>query len=66
MLFPGGMPAGDYLFHYPLMEWLPGVDLVIGPCGYHLCHETAALGSDDELRHWVDVGLAYARSLPPK
>ena len=28
--------------------------------------ETAALGSDDELRHWVDVGLAYARSLPPK
>ena len=28
--------------------------------------ETAALGSDDELRRWVDVGLAYARSLPPK
>lgn len=42
--FPGGMPAGDYVNHYPLMEWLAGVDLVIGPCGYHLCHETAAVG----------------------
>lgn len=42
--YPGGLPAGDYRFHYPLLEWLPGVDLVIGPCGYNLCHETAALG----------------------
>ncbi len=24
------------------------------------------LGTDRELRHWVDLGLAYARSLPPK
>jgi hypothetical protein len=32
------------LFHVPLMELLTGVDLVIGPCGYNLAHETAALG----------------------
>jgi hypothetical protein len=25
-----------------------------------------ALATDDELRRWVDTGLAYARSLPPK
>ena len=25
-----------------------------------------ALGADDELSSWVDVGLAYARSLPAK
>jgi TfoX/Sxy family transcriptional regulator of competence genes len=25
-----------------------------------------ALGSDADLRRWVDVGLDYARSLPPK
>ena len=25
-----------------------------------------AVGSDDELRRWVDRGLAHARSLPPK
>ena len=25
-----------------------------------------AVGSDDELRRWVDRGLGYARSLPPK
>ena len=25
-----------------------------------------ALGSDDELRRWVDIGVAYARSLPAK
>jgi hypothetical protein len=24
------------------------------------------VGGDDELRQWVDRGLAYARSLPPK
>jgi hypothetical protein len=23
-------------------------------------------GHDDDLRHWVDRGVAYARSLPPK
>ncbi len=28
--------------------------------------ESVALDGDDELRHWVDVGLAYARSLPSK
>lgn len=27
---------------------------------------TEALASDEELRHWVDVGLDHARSLPPK
>ena len=26
------------------MEWLAGADLVIGACGYNLCHEAAALG----------------------
>jgi hypothetical protein len=25
-----------------------------------------ALSSDDELAHWVQVGTAYAGSLPPK
>ena len=25
-----------------------------------------ALATDDELRRWVDTGLAYARSRPPK
>ena len=42
---PGGMPAGEYAFHFPLLEWLPALDLVIGPAGYNLCHETAALGT---------------------
>lgn len=42
--YPGGEPAGEYRFHFPLLEWLPGADLVIGPCGYNLCYETAALG----------------------
>lgn len=32
------------IFHVPLMEVLTGVDLVIGPCGYNLAHETSALG----------------------
>lgn len=25
-----------------------------------------AVATDDELRRWVDLGLGYARSLPPK
>ena len=28
--------------------------------------DSEALGDDDELSSWVDVGLAYARSLPAK
>jgi len=28
--------------------------------------DAEALEPDDELRRWVDVGLAYARSLPAK
>jgi TfoX N-terminal domain len=28
--------------------------------------EAAAVESDDDLRGWVDHGVAYARSLPPK
>ena len=28
--------------------------------------DSEALGADDELSSWVDVGLAYARSLPAK
>jgi TfoX/Sxy family transcriptional regulator of competence genes len=28
--------------------------------------DTAGLGSEAELRRWTDVGVAYARSLPPK
>lgn len=28
--------------------------------------DTDAVGSDDALKRWVGVGLAYARSLPPK
>lgn len=30
---------------WPLMEWLPGLDLVIGEAGYHLAHETAVTGT---------------------
>jgi hypothetical protein len=26
----------------------------------------AGLGTDDELQRWADVGVSYARSLPPK
>jgi TfoX/Sxy family transcriptional regulator of competence genes len=26
----------------------------------------AGLGSDDDLQRWADVGVGYARSLPPK
>ncbi|MDP9221327.1 MAG: TfoX/Sxy family protein, partial [Actinomycetota bacterium] len=25
-----------------------------------------AIGTDDDLRHWVSHGVSYARSLPPK
>lgn len=28
--------------------------------------EPAGLGSDDELRRWVERGVDYARTLPPK
>ncbi|MEO6324926.1 MAG: TfoX/Sxy family protein [Thermoanaerobaculia bacterium] len=28
--------------------------------------DAEALGNDDELVHWVDYGLTYARSLAPK
>jgi TfoX/Sxy family transcriptional regulator of competence genes len=27
---------------------------------------TDGVGTDEELRRWVDTGLAYARGLPPK
>ncbi len=30
---------------WPLMEWLPALDLVIGEAGYHLAHETALTGT---------------------
>lgn len=41
---PGPLPA-RYVTHFPLMEWLPGADLVIGPCGYNLFHEAGAVGA---------------------
>jgi hypothetical protein len=28
--------------------------------------DAAGLGTDDELQRWADVGVGYARSLPPK
>jgi TfoX/Sxy family transcriptional regulator of competence genes len=28
--------------------------------------DTDALASDEELQRWADIGLTYARSLPPK
>jgi TfoX N-terminal domain len=28
--------------------------------------DAEAVGTDDELRRWVDIGVAYARSLPAK
>jgi TfoX N-terminal domain len=28
--------------------------------------DPAALGTDADLSHWVDVGVSYARTLPPK
>ncbi|MHB9110350.1 MAG: hypothetical protein ACYDCO_25120 [Armatimonadota bacterium] len=40
------LPAGDPLrvAHYPLLELMHGVDLVVGPCGYNLFHEAQACG----------------------
>lgn len=40
---PGPLPA-PYISHFPLMEWLRAADLVVGPCGYNLFHETRTLG----------------------
>ena len=37
-------PAAAHTRYYPLMELLPGADLVIGHAGYHLYHECAAAG----------------------
>jgi TfoX/Sxy family transcriptional regulator of competence genes len=28
--------------------------------------EPAAIQTDDQLMHWIDQGVAYAQSLPPK
>jgi TfoX/Sxy family transcriptional regulator of competence genes len=28
--------------------------------------DASAVATDEELGHWVEVGLAYARTLPPK
>jgi TfoX/Sxy family transcriptional regulator of competence genes len=28
--------------------------------------DPTAVSSDDQLKRWVDIGIAYARSLPPK
>jgi hypothetical protein len=28
--------------------------------------DPAGITTDDELRRWTDIGVAYARSLPPK
>ena len=28
--------------------------------------DSAVLAGEDDLRRWVDIGVAYARSLPPK
>lgn len=36
------------------------------PMGGWLRVHPRALERDDQLRRWVDVGLRYARSLPPK
>jgi TfoX N-terminal domain len=42
----------DDLTGRPLKGWL-----LVEPTGH---------GEDDDLRRWVDRGVAYARSLPPK
>lgn len=42
--FPQGSLPGTHLEHYPLLEWLRGADLVVGPSGYNLFHETESLG----------------------
>ncbi len=36
--------AEQRLEHFPLMEWMRAFDVVVGGSGYHLCHETDALG----------------------
>jgi len=37
--------GGDFLVrHYPLIEYLPAVDIVIGQAGYNLAHETHSVG----------------------
>ena len=32
----------DAITHFPLIELLPGADVVVGACGYNLCHECRA------------------------
>jgi len=36
------------------------------PLNGWLLVDPAAVGSDEQLRRWVDFGLTYASSLPPK
>lgn len=37
-------PGGGACDHWPLMEVLPAVSLLVGPAGYNLFHEAGALG----------------------
>ena len=41
-LSTGADPHG--VDHYPLLELMPGVDVVVGPAGYNLYHEAQACG----------------------
>lgn len=43
--YPQGSLPGRHLAHFPLIEWLLGVDLVVGPAGYNLFHEARATGT---------------------
>jgi hypothetical protein len=71
--FPGSIELGERLDYFPLVELLPGVDLVIGPAGYNLYHETAATGTpavfvpqrrlyDDQFARAESDGRPVARS----
>ena len=50
-------------------RWEPGTrpcDLTGRPLSGGLLVEAGGHAEDDDLRRWVDRGLAYATSLPPK
>jgi hypothetical protein len=36
---------GSWVCHYPLLEWLAGVDLLVGGAGFNLVHEARATGT---------------------
>jgi hypothetical protein len=70
---PASIELGERTSHFPCLELLRGVDLVIGAAGYNLYHETAAAGTpavfipqnrlyDDQFARAESEGRPVARS----